>query len=203
MQMVTPVTAETFKDLNFNAGMLLKNFDFASATDATSLMALIVSAEVQRDSWLGATKGGINVQENKSYWSPSMDGRRMPFKGEKQFDTAEPKVTGTLVQYTPRNVKAISGAAEITGENTNVVKVQPLANIREGDYFDNVVFVGNVGSDGLYVAEIKNALCTSGMNSQSTDKDIGTMPFEFTAHADSPVFTEELPISYYFFKMAA
>ena len=62
--MISPITAETFKALVFDAGMLLTNFDFSPATDAGSLAALIQSAEVQAESWRGATKGGINVQEN-------------------------------------------------------------------------------------------------------------------------------------------
>lgn len=195
--MITPVTANTINNLNPDAGMLLFNFDFTSATDAPSLMALIASTEGQK-CWFGATKGGINVQENREWWSPTFDGKRMPFKGEKRFSTANPKMTGTLVEFRPENVKAVSGIADIGGEGTKIT-VQPKANIRIGDYFDNVVFVCNNGPEGLYVAEMKNALCTSGLNSQSTDKDIGTLPFEFSGHSDSVVFTEDLPLTYYFF----
>lgn len=202
MNMVTPVTAETFQRLNFNAGMLLKNFDYSSATDAASLMELIVSEEVQRESWLGATKGGINVQENRSYWTPEFDGRRMSFVGDKQFDNAEPKMTGTLVEFTPENVRVVSGAADVTSEG-KVTTVQPKATIRTGDYLDNVVFVGNVGSDGLYLAELEKALCTSGMNHQTGDKDIGTLPFEFTGHSTSPIYSENLPVKYLFFGVTA
>lgn len=201
LSMVTPITTETFNRLNFNAGMLLHDFDYSTATDAATLMALIVKEETQQNCWLGATKGGINVQENRSTWSPSMDGKRMSFVGEAQFDTAAPKITGTLVEYTPKNVKAVSGSAVLT-ESGNVTTIQPTATIKRGDYFDNVVFIGNIGADGLYLVEIDNALCTSGMNGQTTDKDIGTLPFEFTAHSDSPVFTDELPIRYKFFGVA-
>lgn len=202
LSMVTPITAETFNRLNFNAGMLLHDFDYSSATDAASLMALIVNQETQQNCWFGATKGGINVQENRSTWSPSMDGKRMPFVGETQFDTAAPRITGTLVEYTPQNVKAVSGSATLDEED-NVTTIQPTATIKRGDYFENVVFIGNIGADGLYLVEIDNALCTSGMNGQTTDKDIGTLPFEFTAHSSSPVFTDELPIRYKFFGVAA
>lgn len=198
INMVTPITAETFRRLNFNAGMLLANFDISSATDAESLMALIVSETAQQDSWLGATKGNIDISEGKSYWNPNINGRRMPFKGEKQFDTASPKITGTLVEFTPENVRAVSGSADITS-NGSVTIVQPTATVKPNHYFDNLVFVSNLGSDGLYVAEADNVLCTSGINSQNADKDIGTLPFEFVAHSDSPVFTNELPIRYYFF----
>lgn len=203
VNMVTPVTAETFKRLNFNAGILLHDFEFGTATDAASLMALIVDPETQQNCWFGATKGGINVQENKKYWSATMDGLRMPFVGDKQVDSAQPKITGTLVEFTPANLKALSGAADIeNGTGSNVKIVQPRLSINPDDYFSNVVFVANNGADGLYVAELKNALSTTGVNSQSTDKDIGTLPFEFVGHSDSPVYTDDLPLTYYFFAAA-
>lgn len=198
--MLSPVTADTFKSLVFDAGMLLVNFDFSSATDAKSLADLVTSSEAQAESWLGATKGGVNVQENREWWSPEMDGLRMPYKGMQRPSAAVPKMTGTLVEFRPRNIKIASGAAEITGEDSGVVTVQPKTSIRAGDYLNNVVFVGDNGDDGLYLVELKNAICTSGINTQTADKDIGTIPFEFSGHSDSPVFTDDLPIKYMFFK---
>lgn len=201
--MLSPITADTFKALVFDAGMLLVNFDFSSATDAQTLVALVTDADVQAESWLGATKGGVNVQENREWWSPEMDGLRMPYKGMQRPSTAAPKMTGTLVEFRPGNIKITSGAAEITGEDSNVITVQPKTSIKAGDYLDNVVFVGDNGDDGLYLVELKNAICTSGINTQTADKDIGTIPFEFSGHSDSPVFTEDLPIKYMFFKASA
>ena len=202
LNMVSPVTAETFAKLNFNAGMLLANFDYSAATDAASLMELIVSEEVQRNSWLGATRGGINVRENRGNWEPGMDGKRMSFVGAKQFDNADPRISGTLLEYSPRNVQLVSGAADVTTSG-QVDTVQPRATIKVSDYLTNVVFVGNIGPEGLYLVELKNAMCVTGMNSQSTDKDVGTLPFEFAGHSASPVFTDELPIVYKFFGVSA
>ena len=201
MNMITPVTVETINNLAPNAGMLLTNFDYSSATDANTLAQLILSEETQGSSWRGATKGGINVQENREWWSPEFDGKRMPYKGEKQFSTANPKITGTLVEFTPENVKAVSGIATIATDG-NITTVQPRGSIKEDDYFDNIVWVTNNGPDGLYLVELKNALCTSGMNSQSADKDIGTLPFEFSGHAENVVYSDELPIKYLFFAAA-
>lgn len=202
IKMVSPITAETFQQLVFNAGMVLHDFDFSSAMHAGDLMALAMAEKAQKESWMGATDGGVNVQENRTYWEPGMDGKRLPFKGEKQFDTAKPKMTGTLLQHTPETVRKISGSAVITEEGDYVTKVQPTATIKPGDYMDNVVFIGNVGSDGLYLVEMKNVLCTSGMNWQTRDKGVATMPFEFSAHSDSPTFTDELPVSYWFYGVA-
>lgn len=202
LAMVTPVTAKTINHLNPDAGILLFNFDFSKAKNANELMALITSEEGQK-SWFGATKGGVNVQEGRATWSPTFDSKRMPFVGEERFSGAVPKMTGTLVEFTPANVKAISGAAEIDDSDTLKVKVQPKATLKNEHYFKNVVFVANNGPDGLYVAEIKNAASIAGMNSQSADQDIATLPFEFRAHSDSPAFTDDLPMSYWFFGASA
>lgn len=198
LPMITPVTAKTINHLNPDAGILLNSFDFSSATDAYTLMALVKSA-IGTDKCFGATKGGINVPEGRETWSPSYDSKRMRYKGESFFAGAAPKMSGSLVEFTPANVKAVSGAADVDRANELKIKVQPRASINLDDYFTNVVFVANNGPNGLYLVELKNALCTVGMNSQSVDKDVATMPFEFTAHSDSPEFTDELPISYYFF----
>lgn len=200
--MISAITAETFKTLVFDAGMLLYNFNYSSATDAKTLAALIKNESTQKNSWLGATKGGVNVQENRQYWKASMDNLRMPFKGDKRFASAEPKMTGTLVEMHPQNVKIVSGSATVTGENTNIVTVQPTAEIDEGAYLDNVVFVAANGPEGFFLVDMENVLCTSGINFQTADKNIGTLPFEFAAHQDSPVYSNELPVKYLFFSNA-
>ena len=202
ISMVSAVTADTFNNAVFNAGILLHDVDISSATDAASLLTLITSEE-NKKKWFGATQGGVNIQENRTYWKPDIDGLRLPFKGQYQVDTVEPKMTGTLVELTPDNVKAVSGAADLT-TNGNVTTVQARATIKEGDYFDTIIFVGNQGGDnGLFVCVMENALCTTGINSQTSDKAVATLPFEFTAHSSSVTFTDTLPVKYMFFAKAA
>lgn len=201
--MLSPITAETYQTLAFDAGMVLINFKFDSATDAASLAALIKSEEAQSASWLGATKGGVNIREGKSVWSPEFDyAGRIPFKGEKRIAGAAPVMSCTLVEMRPKNVQIVSGSAKIKGEGTHVVEVQPLATIEKDAYLDNVVWVGCIGEDGYCLVEMKNALCTSGVNFQTVDKNVGTLPVEFAAHQDSPTVTEELPIRYLFYTNA-
>lgn len=199
LPMITPVTANTINNLNPDAGILLRDVDISSASDAATLMTLITSEDAQKK-WIGATKGGVNVQENRASWVPEFDGSgRIPYKGERRFSGSAPKITGSLVEFSPATVKLVSGAAKRTGEGTAKEGVQPLADYRDEDYIDKLFYITNNGPDGLYVVELDNALCISGMNSQTTDKNIGTMPFEFAAHSKSPVFTQELPMRYWFY----
>lgn len=201
MENMTPIREETFQHLVFDAGILLYNFKYDSATDAESLAALVETAKNSGAGLLGATKGGVNPQTNFEFWSPELDGKRMAFKGEKRLSNADCMISGTLVEMTPDNVKHVLALADKSGEDGegSVVTVQPRFAIKDGDYLDNVVWIGNLGSDGLYLVELKNALCTKGLSTQTTDKDVGTLPFEFHGHADS-VSSTELPIKYVFFK---
>ena len=199
--MITPIRAESFEQMIFDAGMMLKNFNYASATDAATLAQLIETAKEEGTSLMGATKGGVNIQIVPSFWNVEADGMRMPFVGSKRPDTAEVKITGTLVEYTPDNVKDVLGVADKTGEGAKIT-VQPRFSIKQGDYIPSLVWVGNHGSDGIVLMELKNALCTTGLNTQTTDKDVGTLPFEFVGHADD-VSSTELPIKILFFGAAA
>lgn len=199
--MITPIRAESFEQMIFDAGMMLKNFNYASATDAATLAQLIETAKEEGTSLMGATKGGVNIQSVPSFWNVEADGMRMPFVGSKRPDTAEVKITGTLVEYTPDNVKDVLGVADKTGEGAKIT-VQPRFSIKQGDYIPSLVWVGNHGSDGIVLVELKNALCTTGLNTQTTDKDVGTLPFEFVGHADD-VSSTELPIKILFFGVAA
>lgn len=198
MDMMTPVRAETFENLVFDAGLLLRNFDYSSATDAESLAALIKEAKKDSTKLLGATKGGINPQTNFEFWEPELDGKRMSFKGAKRLSNGDAVISGTLVEMTPENAKDVIALADIGGEG-NKRFVQPRFSIDAGDYIDSLVWISNLGSDGLYLAELKNALCISGLSTQTTDKDIGTLPFEFHGHADD-VNDTKLPIIYWFFR---
>ena len=192
MENMTPVRADTFKNLVFDAGILLKDFDYASATDAESLAALVKTAKTSGEKLLGATKGGVNIQTNFEFWSPEFDGKRMAYKGEKRLSNAECIISGTLVELLPDNVRDVVALADKSGTGAKI-EVKPRFEIKEGDYLDSVVWIGNHGSGGLYLVELKNALCTSGMSTQTTDKDVGTLPFEFHGHA-SDVADTELPI---------
>ena len=198
MYMMSPVRAETFDNLVFDAGILLRNFDYSSATDAESLAALVKEAKKDSTKLLGATKGGINPQTNFEFWEPELDGKRMSFKGAKRLSNGDAVISGTLVEMTPENAKDVIALADIGGEG-NKQSVKPRFSIKEGDYIDSLVWIGNLGSNGLYLVELKNALCTSGLSTQTTDKDIGTLPFEFHGHADN-VSDTELPIAYWFFR---
>ena len=56
--MLTPLRSETFENLQLNAGVFLKNFEFNSYTSASALKAAIVSLVSAGTNLIGATRGG-------------------------------------------------------------------------------------------------------------------------------------------------
>lgn len=198
MEMLTAVTADVMNKLSPDAGVVLCNVDLSSVTDAAGMAALIEENRGKEESWIGVTDGGIKVNEGRAFWSPTFDGKRMPFKGDKFLDTAEPKISFTLLEMTPANVKAASTAADKSGASPHII-VKPRASIQASDYLTNVVFATMIGTEGIYVAELKNALCTKGLDLSTADKAVGKIAVEFTGHKDDPKSLDYLPIEYHFF----
>lgn len=196
--MLHPVTLETVQRYAVNSGMLVRDLDWSAFESAAEFVAA-VTAEGFADKILGATSGSTTISENRQTWSPDHNGLRVPFKGSLYLDTAQPSIKATLVEMSPANIKLMSGAADVTGEDTNAVTITPRATFEEGDYVGSLTWFTNYGSRGVIGATISNALCTSGLSWSVDDKKVATCDCEFKAHADSPGFSDSLPIKYFIF----
>lgn len=204
MNMLTAVSADVMNRLSPDAGIVMCDIDDINAVETAEAMAeLIEQMRGQPEHWIGVTDGGIKVTEGRTWWSPGFDGKRMPWKGDKFPDTAEPKMTFTLLEMTPDNMKRASAAADIVKSSETKTAVLPRATIKPGDYHKNIVFVTMVGTDGLYVAVQKNALCTKGVDISTADKAVAKLAVEFMAHQENPNDYDELPQYYFFLKKSA
>lgn len=196
--MLHPVTSDTVQHYAVNSGMLVRDLDWSTFETAADFVSA-VTAEDFADKILGATSGSTTISENRETWSPEHNGLRVPYKGSLFLNTAQPSIKATLVEMMPVNVKMMSGAADVTGDGTTAVKITPRATFVEGDYIDSLTWFTNYGDKGVIGATIKNALCVTGLNWSVDDKKVATCEVEFRAHADSPSFSDELPIEYFIF----
>lgn len=171
----TKIPADTFKNLQLNAGILLDDFN-----PATGEIGAII----------GATSGGVAFATNPEYtdFAEDIDNAPKNMKEMKQLTSLEPKLSGTFVSVTANLAKMLVGAADsetVTG--TDVVKIVPRSEIANTDFKD-VWWVGdysdvNTGaSAGFMAIHLMNAFNTSGFQIQSTEKAKGTFSFEFTGH---------------------
>lgn len=167
----TKIPETTFKNLQLNAGVLLSAFNPESAT-------------VANESIIGATTGGINFTATPTFsdYGEDIDNCPKNMKELKKLDTWEISMSGTYITVDVNAVKALVGAADVTGNKItprNDLKLTDFADVWwVGDYSDQ-----NGETNGGFVAiHMMNALSTGGFAIKSSDNGKGNFAFTYTAH---------------------
>lgn len=167
----TKIPANTFEQLQLNAGVILAAFDPSTS-------------EVKNEDILGATTGGTNFSATPSFvdFGEDIDNCPKNMKELKQLDQWDVKMSGSFVTTDEEAIKRLVGAAEAADG-----KVTPRRDVLQSD-FQDLWWVGDYGSDtteesGGYIAiRMMNALSTGGFQIQTGDKEKGQFSFEFTGH---------------------
>ena len=167
----TKIPETTFQNLQLNAGVLLRSFDPGTAT-------------VSNESIIGATTGGVNFTATPTFsdYGEDIDNCPKNMKELKKLDSWEISLSGTYVTVDANAVKALVGAADVSGN-----KITPRNDIKLTDFTD-VWWVGdysdqNGETNGGFVAiHMMNALSTGGFAIKSSDNGKGNFAFTYTAH---------------------
>lgn len=169
MPKFTQIPANTFEELQINAGMLLSAFDATTGPKEADK--------------LGATTGGITFTATPTYsdFGEDIDNCPKNMMELKKQDGVEVKMAGTFVTISTDSCKRLISAADISSDDPN--KVIPRRDLKLTDFKD-LHWVGDYGAtDGSYIhIHIMNALSTGGFQLKSTDKAKGNFAFEFTGH---------------------
>lgn len=171
----TKIPTDTFKNLQLNAGVLLKSFDVETQTMAA-------------DSIVGATSGGVSFTAVPSFidFGEDIDNCPKNMKEMKKLDSWEAKMSGTFASVSKSLAKTLVGAADLSGS-----KIAPRNDLAAADFSD-LWWVGDysevnedgtsTGKAGFIAIHLLNALSTGGFSIQSSDKGKGQFEFEFTGH---------------------
>lgn len=168
----TQIPADTFEQIQLNAGILADSF-----TPSTGEVGTL----------LGATTGGINFKDTVEYidFGEDIDNCPKNMLELKKLDSHEVVISGTFVTISASMAKMLAGAADTAaGDSTHIV---PRNDLETTD-FDDLWWIGdysdvNTGSMAGFIAiHVMNALNTGGFQIQSTDKAKGQFAFEFTGH---------------------
>lgn len=168
------IPANTFKELQLNAGVLVSEFTPSSGT-------------VTESNIIGATSGGVNFKATPEYtdFGDNIDNCPKNMKELKRLDNWTVEMSGTYLTVNTTVAKALVGAADIDGSDTT--KIVPRNDIVDADFSD-IWWVGdysdkNGETNGGYMAiHLINALSTGGFQLQSGDKAKGQFAFTYTAH---------------------
>jgi len=187
----TQIPTNTFKELQLNAGILVKGATGFEPGTGT----------VTAENIIGATTGGITVSCNPSYvdFGDNVDNCPKNTKELKKIDNWECKFAGTFVTVTPNSAKMMLGAADIDSINTTMIT--PRIDLSEDD-FEDIWFIGdysdkNGNTNGGYVAvHLMNALSTGGFSLQTSDKEKGQFSVEFTGHVSIDDL-DTVPMAFY------
>jgi hypothetical protein len=180
----TPLREETFENLQLNAGIFIKNLDYSSTADASALKTAIAGAITAGTNILGATRGGGTFVVTRETREPDVDGRRYSYKGGRFVDSADARLTTTLVEMTADNlVLALGGATATTSGKKTTIKLHTA--IQSSDYISKLTWFGDLADGRMVAITLFNALQTADFNLTFTDKGEGTLPIEVHAHQAS------------------
>ena len=195
--MITGLRPETFQNLQTNAGVFLKNFEWSQYKNASELETAVLAALEEGTNILGATIGGGSFQCTPTIRNIEADGMRYPIVGSTVNDMWTVKLTGTMKECRPENFKDALICADVENEGV-ITKIKVRTDIKESDYIPSLCWVGDT-SKGFVLIDLKNALNLTGANFTFTDKGEGTLPFEFQAHAKDLASMSHAPVEIVFF----
>lgn len=165
----TKIPETTFKNIQLNAGILVKGFD----------------PETQEiNGMLGATTGGISFTATPTFedFGDDIDNCPKNTMELKKLTEWEVSLSGTFVTMTAETAHLLAGAADIDGN-----KITPRTDVLLSDYADiwwvgDYSDVNNGAEAGFCAIHMLNALNTGGFSITSNDKGKGNFAFAFTGH---------------------
>ena len=185
------VSTNTPKNILFGAGTIHKNLKYEG------------SAWNFAESLMGATSGGSKLSIIPEVTTVEVDGALVKAKGlsVKTGETATMEIN--FIELTKDIIKAATFGKDGTSQDATYDLIESKAQIAEGDYFENIAFVGQTLDGRKVIAILDNALCTSGFEQEGKNKEgtIGKYTFECHAALDSDLDT--LPWHIYYPKANA
>lgn len=202
----TALRADTFNKLQLNAGVLLKDLNYESVTDAaalkTAIANIISGGSSPIGTLLGATRGGGTFTVTRETRTPEIDGMRYGFKGSDFVDSTDAYLSTTLLEVTPDNIADLlaTGTAVTSGKKTTVTMNTAITS---SDYLTNICWIGDLADGQLVLICLKNAINTADFTFTYTDKGEGTLAAEFHARQAAVDDYDKAPFEIVFFDKPA
>lgn len=187
------VTKDTPKNILFGAGTIHKNLVYAEG------------AWNFAESIMGATSGGSKISIVPEVTTVEVDGVLVATKGlqVKTGETATMEIN--FAELTKELILAATLGETGTGEDVNFDMIVSKSDISEGDYLDNIAFVGKTLDGRDIICIMENALCTNGFEQEGKNKEGAVGAYTFTCHAEIADDTDldRLPWKIYYPKATA
>lgn len=180
------VTENTVKNILFGAGTIHKNLKYE--TNKWNF----------ETSCVGATKGGSSFNIVPEFYSVEPDGSTVAIKDFKRKVGEKATMDVNFLEITKDLVKASVIGKDGTSTDSNYDVIESKDAIAEGDYWENIAFVGETLEGKNIIVIMENALCTSGLSLEGKNKNEGVGKFTFECHADASTSLTTLPYHIYY-----
>lgn len=185
------ITANTPANIMFGAGTIHKNLKYTAGADGTT------GSWNFQESLVGATNGGSKFSIVPEVYKVPVDGANVNVKGltKKISETATMEIN--FAEVTKDVVTAATFGELGTSEDTAYDVILAKEDITEGDYWDNIAFVGKTLEGKNIIVIMENALCTSGFSTEGKPKAEGVVALTFECYAKLEGSHDKLPYQIY------
>ena len=183
------VTEKTVKNIPFGAGTIHKGLKYITESGWNFA-----------ESCVGATKGGSSVKIEPEFYSVEPDGSTVAIKDFKRKVGEKATMEINLIELTEDIVKAaIVGTSQTSDiSSTDYTLFTSKEDIEEGDYWENIAFVGETLDGKNIIVILPNALCTSGLSIEGKSGEESVGKFTFECHGDANESLTTLPYKIYY-----
>lgn len=208
------INSSTPNDFLLGAGVVFKNFRYLyrkhegdEQTDAKEIklskvkngMSFIGTAEGyepavgdyvtgawddSEENVLGATNGGNKLSIVPEITPIEVDGAVVEIKGLNQKTGESGTLEVNLAQHTVESLKRAIVGEEVESLIEGYRQIQTKSLIELSDYLDNIAYVGSMTDGTEIIAIMENAICTSGLEMDTKNKETSTVKTVFKATAD-------------------
>lgn len=180
------ISENTPKNIQFGAGTIHRGLKYSNST--WNMAETVV----------GATSGGSTLNITPEVTTVEVDGAMVKVKGfnVKTGETVTMEIN--FIELSKDIIKSATLGADGTAEDTNYEMIESKSAIEEGDYWENVAFVGKTLDGKDIIAILDNAICTSGLslNPQNKAGTVAKVTFECTAELTDEL--DKLPWRIYY-----
>lgn len=150
------------------------------------------------ESLIGATSGGNKLSIVPEITSIEADGALVKVKelDVKQGEKALMELN--MLELTEELIKKALFAKDGVSTDANYNLIESKADIEEGDYLENIAFVGKNMKGQNIIVILDNALCTSGLEVEGKPKEGSVVKYTFECSADLTSDLQTLPWHIYY-----
>lgn len=176
------VTTNTAHNITFGAGTIHKGLKYDSEKTGWNFT----------ESCIGATKGGSSVKIVPEFYQVDPDGATVALKGFKRKVGEKATMEINLLELTEDIIKAAIVGNSSRIEQIDYTQYYSKPDIDEGDYWENIAFVGETLDGKNIIVILENALCTSGLQIDGKNGEEGVGKYTFECHSEIKTNTQDL-----------